>query len=109
MENPETTSTTPLFDLSEVPAGAHDPGCHAVASFKEGEISTDTRWEDSIKLTDHKSSVGKVAFSPNGKLLASYSTDDTIRLLDTTTGLTRRILKGFEGRSKNLAFSPDST
>ena len=107
-KTPETTSTTPLFELSDALAEDPDPESHAVGILEDRESRPDTRWEDSIELADHKSSVRKVTFSPDGRILASYSTDNTIRLLDTTTGLTKRLLKGFEGRSNSLAISADS-
>lgn len=104
---PESTAATQLFDLADVLAEDSDPGIRFKDTLEGIEATPSTRWEDSVELRDHKSSVGKVAFSPDARLLASYSTDDTIRLWDTTTGSTKRLLEGFQGRSKNLAFSAD--
>jgi WD40 repeat protein len=46
-----------------------------------------------------------VAFAPNGRLLASASWDNTIRLWDTESG--RQIGAPLLGRAYSVAFSPD--
>jgi WD40 repeat protein len=49
----------------------------------------------------------RVAFSPNGKVLAVAEPDGAIRLLDAATGKERRALRGHQGAVRALAFSPD--
>ena len=56
----------------------------------------------------HDGPVSSVAFGPDGKMLASGSQDDTIRLWDVATGKERAILKGHENRVTSVAYSPDS-
>ncbi|GMG38934.1 unnamed protein product [Aspergillus oryzae] len=62
-------------------------------------------WLEALALIG--SSVNSVAFSPDGRTLASGSLDHTIKLWDTTTGTERQTLKGHSGWVNLVAFSPD--
>jgi hypothetical protein len=50
-----------------------------------------------------------VAFSPDGKRLASGSQDQTVKLWDTETGQDVLTLKGHFDEVQSVAFSPDGT
>ncbi len=59
-------------------------------------------------LEGHSSSVSAVAFSPNGKQVASASYNCTVRLWEAAIGAALQTLKGHSSSVSSVAFSPDS-
>ena len=55
----------------------------------------------------HRSDVKCVAFSPDGRTLASGSADHTVRLWNASAGHQFALLEGHTGEVESLAFSPD--
>lgn len=58
--------------------------------------------------TGHSSWVTTIAYSPDGRLLASGSQDSRVRIWDLESGLTRFVLPGHPNGVVALAFSPDN-
>src|SRR5258705_2632345 len=56
-------------------------------------------------LQGHTQAVVSVAYSPDGKTLASASYDGTLKLWDVTTGKERATLEGHTGCVGSVAFS----
>ena len=60
-----------------------------------------------MTLTGHTDWVYTLAFSPNGKTIASGCIDATIHLWDAQTSKQKKTLTGHTSRVKSLTFSPD--
>ena len=58
-------------------------------------------------LNAHRAPIATVAFSPNGKLIATAGWDKTIKIWEAETQRERFTLRGHDKTISSLAFSPD--
>jgi sugar lactone lactonase YvrE/nitrous oxidase accessory protein NosD len=91
--------------LASGSCGQRDSGGNCI----QGEIKL---WEVATgslvrTLSGHTNWVRSVAFSPDGRLLASGSSDRTIKLWEVATGSLVRTLSGHTNWVRSVAFSPD--
>lgn len=61
------------------------------------------------ELSGHKELVNSLCFSPDGKTLASASSDKTVKLWDLAAGKERATLAGHDSGVSIVAYSPDGT
>lgn len=114
------TATTVLQELRlEVAAPLVEKVPIAVGQFQSHptpDPKPSIQWHCRQILTGHHGEVTAIALSPNGELIASGSTDKTIRLWSFETGKllytlsarSFRFLQGHQDRITGLAFSPSS-
>lgn len=57
-------------------------------------------------LIGHENLIFSIAFSPDGKTLASASSDQSVRLWDVSSGALRRVLKRHQHTVTSVAYSP---
>ena len=98
--------TARLLALAILPDSLNNPDVPYVVE-AESMLHNALMHDDGV-LTGHKNDVTSVAFSPNGKRIASGSDDKTVRIWDAATG--KQIGEPLIGHTElvySVAFSPD--
>ena len=73
---------------------------------EDAEADTEVQQAVSLELPS-QTQVDSLAFSPDGRLLATGNADNTVSLRDVATGLEVQNLTGHKGSVTSVAFSPD--
>jgi len=60
-----------------------------------------------MTLTGHSGSVYSVSYSPDGRSIASGSSDNTIKIWESSTGVLQRTLTGHSNDVESVSYSPD--
>jgi WD40 repeat protein len=112
---PQNTPTTKPVVTTSIPKPQNTP---ISTTSPSGNVSNSSgKFVLAKTLTGHstkvdeygniKGSVSSVAFSPDGKTVASGSLDDTIKMWNVATGQEINTLKGYSYPVISVAFSPD--
>lgn len=72
-----------------------------------GSVLAQEQLPEFVLQNGHSGEVNTLAFSPDGKILASGSGDNTIKLWEEATGKLLRTLEGHSFSVSTVAFSPD--
>ncbi len=103
------------YAVAYSPDGTRIATAAADVDYKTGKVAGGAKiWDvttgkELLTFTGHTWTVGDIAFSPDGKKLATASGDKTAKVWDATTGKELLTLAGHTFQVTGVAFSPDGT
>jgi WD40 repeat protein len=103
LEDGILTSIACSPDGKQVAAGIDSTSRWADVSIWDGRITARRK-----TLEGHSSRISGIAYSPDGRLLASCSRDKSIRIWDTGNWTLRTLLRGHQAGVTSVVFRPDS-
>jgi len=98
-------TNSPLFPVTGFGGNYYAPA--PINSLRNYLIDNAKHLFKGLIFTGHNEDVKSVAFSPDGKTIASGSSDDTIKLWEVSTGKLIKTLTGHNKYVSSVAFSPD--
>jgi WD40 repeat protein len=72
-----------------------------------GQLKGLSQWWEAKTLSGHSGNIRALAFSPDGKYLATGSSDKTIKIWEVKSGLCERTIDGTSERISSVVFCPD--
>ena len=93
-------------DSSILAGGSDWPGSTAESTLAAVHIWNVARGEELLRIPAHQGSIGSLAFSPDGKTVATTGSELVVRLWDVATGKEHSPQEGHRSWIRTLAISP---
>ena len=96
-----------LFAFTAVAVTAQSDSRTLTATPKTSRTNVPVSAPETVFNTGHSREVSSVAYSPDGKYLASGAEDNTIKIWETTSGKCLKTLEGHKQYVSAVSYSPD--